>query len=142
MSPDPMMIRKTNDDTAISPARRKLKMYALNASPPPVVPAARARPWMDAFPGRHAYRCLPLAIANGYGWDVLSPHAFTIEWNGGPAASDVIFKPVGVAHYLDHFVNAAFTHGIVTFHTGYLFRTEPDWHLLATGPTNAPKDGI
>jgi len=136
------MTRQTSDDAAISPARRRLRIYALNANPPPIVPAARSRPWMDAFPGRHAYRCLPLAIANGYGWEVLSPHAFTIEWNGGPAATDVTFKADGVAHYLEHLVNANFTRGIVTFHTGYLFRTEPGWHLLATGPANAGKDGI
>ena len=31
---------------------------------------------------------------------------------------------------------------IITFHLTYLFRTEPGWNLVATGPTNLPKDGI
>jgi hypothetical protein len=35
-----------------------------------------------------------------------------------------------------------FAHGIVTFYLSYLFRTEPGWSLLATGPFNRPKDGI
>jgi len=39
-------------------------------------------------------------------------------------------------------VNSNFTHGVVTFHTGYLFRTEPGWQTLASGPLNHPKDGI
>ena len=30
----------------------------------------------------------------------------------------------------------------MTFHTGYLFQTEPGWHLLTTGSFNSPKDGI
>jgi len=35
-----------------------------------------------------------------------------------------------------------FTRGIVTFYTNYLFKTEPGWQLLATGPFNEPKDGL
>ena len=120
----------------------KLRIFALTDSPPRIVRASRSRGWMDEFPGRHAYRCLPLAIANAYGWDLLSPHAFTASWNGGAAAADVAFQADGQAPDLGHFVNSHFTHGIVTFHTGYLFRTEPGWHLVTSGPANAPKDGI
>jgi hypothetical protein len=97
---------------------------------------------MDEFPGRHPYRCLPLAIANAYGWDLHSPYGFTATWNGGERAQDVEFRADDDAPYLDHFVNSNFTHGVVTMHTGYLFRTEPGWHVIATGPLNAPKDGI
>ena len=35
-----------------------------------------------------------------------------------------------------------FRRGIVTFHTGHLFRTEPGWRVWAMGPPNEPKDGI
>ncbi len=119
----------------------KLKLYALTPTPPEVAPAAPTRPWMDAFPARHAYRCLPLAIANSYGWEVLSPYTFTVRYNGGSKADDIVFKAEGDAPYLHHFVTSNFTHGIITFHTGYLFRTEPGWHLLCTGPINRPKDG-
>src|SRR5215471_21435605 len=120
----------------------KLRIFTLNNSPPKIVRAQRGRGWMDAFPGRHAYRCLPLAIANAYGWDILSPYSFTATWTGGSAASDVTFAAEGNAPYLDHFVNPNFSRGVVTFHTGYLFRTEPGWHLMATGPVNSPKDGM
>ena len=44
--------------------------------------------------------------------------------------------------YLSHFAELNFTHGIVTLHTGYLFQTDPGWHLVATGPFNNPKNGI
>jgi hypothetical protein len=97
---------------------------------------------MDAFPGRHAYRCLPLSIANAFGWELLSPSTFSIHWNGGPEAGDIQFEPHDGFHRLEHFVMSNFTRGIVTFHTGYLFRTEPGWNLLATGGFNRPKDGI
>jgi hypothetical protein len=120
----------------------KFDCYALTPEPPKLVPARPQRQWMDAFPDRHAYRCLPLAIANAYGWEVLSPCAFEVRWNGGPAAQDIVFQALDGYRFLDHFAQSNFTHGVVTFHTGYMFRTEPGWHTLASGPFNEPKDGV
>lgn len=120
----------------------KLECYALAPDPPPLVPAQPLRDWMDAFPDRHAYRCLPLAIANTHGWEVQSPCSFEIRWNGGPAAADITFHALDAFPWLSHLVVSNFTHGIVTFHTGYVFRTDPGWNLLASGPFNQPKDGI
>jgi hypothetical protein len=120
----------------------KLKIFALAEHPPRIVRAESSRAWMDEFPGRHPYRCLPLAIANSYGWDVLSPYTFTATWNGGSAATDVTFEAQGHAPFLGHFVNSNFTRGVFTMHTGYLFRTDPGWHVVASGPPNSPKDGV
>ena len=119
-----------------------LRCMTLSPSPPPLVPADPMRRWMDDFPGRHPYRCLPMAIANSYGWEVLSPCAFSIEWNGGPERADITFKVLDDFPYLSYFAESNFSHGIVTFHTGYLFRTDPGWHLMATGPFNRPKHGL
>lgn len=97
---------------------------------------------MDDFPGRHAYRCLPMAIANAYGWEVLAPGSFAVDWTGGPDRQDIRFRALGDFPGLPHFVASNFSHGIVTFHTGYMFRTPPGWQLLATGPFNRAKHGI
>ncbi len=35
-----------------------------------------------------------------------------------------------------------FSHGVVTFHPGYLFRTPPGWSMWCMGPPNHIKDGI
>ena len=119
-----------------------LKCFTLLRDPPPLVPARPSRKWMDEFPGRHAHRCLPLAIANTHGWEVLSPATFAIDWNGGPAAGDLVMTALDGSRWLEHFTQSNFTRGIVTMHTGYLFRTDPGWNLLASGPFNEPKDGI
>src|SRR5258708_2950554 len=116
--------------------------YALRTNVPKLVPARPARAWMDTFPNRHAYRCLPMAIANSYGWEILAPSTFSIYWNGGPDVKDIHFESHDGYSELSHFAMSNFSHGIVTFHTGYLFRTEPGWNLLASGPFNQPKDGI
>jgi hypothetical protein len=100
---------------------------------------------MDVFTDRHAYRCLPLSIANTHGWELLVPGAFEVEWNGGPNIADLTVRalepfPEGFA--FEHFAMSNFARGIVTFHTGYLFRTPPGWNILTTGAFNEPRPGI
>ncbi len=128
--------------TVKGPAR--LLCYALNDHPPRLVPTDAARAWMDAYANRHPYRCLPLNIANAHGWSVLMPVPIEVEWNGGDDLAALTvrgLKPFPDGRPLDHFCRSNFGHGIVTLHTDYIFRTEPGWDLLATGPFNAPKDG-
>jgi hypothetical protein len=120
----------------------KLTCYRLSPNPPRLRAAAATRQWMDAFPSRHAYRCLPLSIGNAFGWELLSPASFSIHWNGGPQVGDIQFEAHDGFEQLPHFVMSNFSRGIVTFHTGYLFRSEPGWNLLTTGGFNRPKDGI
>lgn len=97
---------------------------------------------MDEFPARHAYRCLPLTIANAHGWDILCPFGVSLEWNGGPRAEDLIVRSLEPNQYVANFCRSHFTSGVVTFHTDYIFQTDAEWDLLATGPFNSPKHGI
>lgn len=39
---------------------------------------------------KHAYFCLPLVMGNQHGFVLRSLYNFTIEWNGGDTAEDVI----------------------------------------------------
>lgn len=105
-------------------------------------PARPHRHWMDAFPDRHPYRCLPLAIANVFGWEMLSPCDLRIDWNGGERVEDLTVSAEDGYDLLGHFAASNFSRGIVTMHAGFIFRTEPGWSLLATGPLNDPRDGI
>ncbi len=112
-----------------------LEAFKLTPHPPPLVPCSPRRDWMDAFPDRHAYRCLPLTIANTHGWDILAPAAFEVQWNGHPSKADLKVRGA------DGFAVSNFTMGVVTLHPGYLFRTPPGWNLLVTGPLNKFKNG-
>jgi hypothetical protein len=123
------------------PATR-LRVYSIGPSPYKLVPASPSREWMDKFPNRHPYRCLPMAIANAYGWEMLSPCAFAIDWTGGPEKSDITFRCLDSYPFLSHFAVSNFARGVATFHTGYIFRTDPGWDLMVTGPLNNPKPGI
>jgi hypothetical protein len=121
-----------------------VKLHALTDRPPEVRPARPKRQWMDDFQDRHAYRCLPLSIANAFGWEVLCPIPLEIRWNGGMAVEDIQVIGLetltgGVA--VDHFCRSNFSRGIITFHLDYVIETEPGWGILATGPFNDPKPG-
>lgn len=102
-------------------------------------PARRARAWIDEMPAKHAYRCLPLTFANQHGWEIIVPYSFVCRWNGSPSPHDVTIEaePHCVPYPTGHFGG-----GVLTFHSGYLFRTDPGWNLFITGPLNTPKDGI
>jgi hypothetical protein len=102
-------------------------------------PAAPRRDWMDSAHKRAPYRCLPLVIANRYGWEILCPVSFTAIWNGGPAVDGVVVledrgtTPPAVSH---------FGEGVLTFKMPLLFRTDPGTDLIVQGPINQPKDAI
>ena len=123
----------------------KLICYALHDFAPKLIAAPSQRQWMDDFPDRHAYRCLPLSIANAHGWEVLCPAPIEIEWNGGPAAADLevrALKALPGGQPVEHFCRSHFSRGIVTFHLDYIFQTESGWDLLATGSFNRPKENV
>jgi LPS sulfotransferase NodH len=146
-SPSSSVGRLARSDSRISmpvpPAEpAELVCYSINDFAPRLVPARPDRRWMDEFSDRHPYRCLPLAIANAHGWEILSPVPVEIEWNGGPEKKDLTvrgLKPLRGDRPLDHFCRSNFSRGIVTFHTDYIFQTNPEWDLIATGPFNDPK---
>jgi len=109
--------------------------------PPQLVPAAGERDWMDATNNHFAYRCTPLSIANASGWELLNPHDVTVIWTGFNSTDDIIIR-VEEPNVRHRFISSTFGHGIVTFHPGYVFRTDPGWMVLARGSPNRIKDGI
>lgn len=119
----------------------KLHFYKLGDYACDIVPAPRKRDWMDAFPDSHPYRCLPLAISNSFGWQLLSPCDLEIEYTGGPKQKDLIVRSTD-GYDVDFAAESNFSRGILTFYTNYLFQTEPGWQLVAAGPLNEPKDGF
>ena len=106
---------------------------------PAIEPASRRRGWMDAMSDAHAYRCLPLVIANQHGWQILCGGEFEAVWTGGDARDDVEIRtitpgqPSGSAH---------FGYGVLTFEINVILRTPPGLNLWVSGPANSFKDGV
>jgi len=117
----------------------KVTAYVLDGHQFDIRPAPLERAWMDATDNRFAYRCLPLAIANAHGWELLCSGGFTARWDGWPTLKSIsIWSDPGTPEpAISHF-----GHGILTFHIPCLFRTEPGVDLMVQGPINRPKDAI
>lgn len=120
----------------------RLDCYKIHEFGPELVPGRASRDWMDRFTERHPYRCLPLTMANSTGWEIQCQVGLTAEWDGSKdlhaikLTADEEWPPV------KNVADSHFGGGILTFHTGFLFRTPPGWGVWVQGPPNQPKDGI
>jgi hypothetical protein len=106
----------------------------------PIRPARRERKWMEDADRKFPYRCLPLVVANQYGWEILSTHHLRAVWDGTSNAEGLYVENLsgdGILHATSHFGE-----GVLTFQIPYLFQTPEGWNLMVRGPTNNPKDGI
>ena len=123
-------------------ATPELICYRTEEDAPRLVPGRPDREWMDMTDQRYAYRCIPLSIANASGWEILLPAPFSATWTGGNLISDIQIRPLRDPARIKDRVVSHFGHGVVTFHTGYLFRTSPGWALWCRGAPNGVKHGI
>jgi len=82
----------------------------------------------------------PLSIANASGWEIILPFSFEAVWYGDDAMGSIQFRSAD--QRVRHLVTSHFGHGVMTFHTGWLFRTSPGWAIWTRGAPNTVKDGI
>ncbi len=110
-----------------------------------LVPAPVRRQWMDDFPHKVPYRCLPMSIANQAGWIVTAPASFRVQWNGKHTRDAL---KVTFTEKLDQFqqqvleraIGNNFGGGILTFRLPWIFRTPEGIGLWVHGAPNAPVD--
>ena len=118
----------------------RLICYPTSGVPPKLAPAPVERDWMDRTNAGFAYRCLPLNIANAYGWVILNGAPFVAEWDGEMGLEAVTVRPATPDTAVE--AGSHFGSGVLTFSVAALFRTDPGWDLIVTGPLNQPKDAI
>ena len=94
-------------------------------------PSPGRRHWMDELP--HAYQCLPMILANLWGWQLLCPTDVVATWNGTAAIEGLRIE---VAPQFVPAIKSQFGAGIITFSPPWLFRTPPGWDLYLKGPSN------
>lgn len=100
------------------------------------------RDWFD----NHMYRCLPLSIANQYGFAFKSPYDMWIEWNGGEDREDLKFEVFNVSdeeyNRSPLYPNSSFGRGIITFYPRFNLKTSPLINTWVKAPSNNPKHGL
>lgn len=125
------------------PAASSLDLVAYrigDLAPMEIVPASRTRSWMDGSDhARLAQLCLPMAMANQLGWQLLNPIAFRCRWDGGADIAAVRVEPLTKGEPVAAF--SSFGHGALAWVPPFVFRTPRDWGLLVKAPANQPKAG-
>jgi hypothetical protein len=99
-----------------------------------ISPLSIKREWMEKT---NAYRCLPLNIANQYGWAVHSPVDFTATWSGNVGNKEVSIYPENINYITSHF-----GHGILTVQVDFVIQTDPNISIYVKGITNNIKSNI
>lgn len=116
----------------------KLIAYTTTGNPDRISRATPKRNWMDSALNKNPYKCLPLSMANSWGWEILSSAKFTAEWNGGSSHNDVKIT----VHEGTNPPTTHFGEGTLTWHTGYLFNTEHPYGMYVNGIPNNPKPNV
>lgn len=95
------------------------------------------RPWMDDTDSKHAYRCLPVSMANTMGWSISYDFDISFSWDGvSDSSPDHVTLLQGKKVCSTGRGNAT-----ISFETGLIFRTDPDVTLLSISPPNYFIDG-
>ena len=115
----------------------KLEFYVVDGHSYDLRPNSPTRDWMDQTPDKYAYRCLPLSIANAHGWSFHLEQDVRAFWDGGKGKSGL---KIDKSQQMANVCASAFGDGILTFFIHGVFRTEPEWNLMAGGSPNTPCD--
>jgi hypothetical protein len=123
--PDDMVVIFTDHGAAIS----KEETEALFGRP------SSKRDWFSS----HFYKCLPLVIANQYGFEIKTPYAMSFIWNGesnNSAISWNVFNSKEELHGKQPEVRSHFGHGIITYALPWTLKTPKGVNLMIMPPPN------
>lgn len=100
------------------------------------------REWFDA----HMYKCLPLSIANQYGFIVKAPYDFTATWvDADPMLPYSVEIDRDEEQDFDRYpivLENTFGRGILTIYPRFLIRTAPLISTWVRQPPNFIKEGV
>jgi hypothetical protein len=115
----------------------KIHVIGSNKSKMNISPANVKRGWMSES-NNHAYSCIPLTVANQYGWICHAVETFTATWDGGYGVDSVkIESSENLMSVSSHFGN-----GILTLLVDFIIETPPNTSIYVRGITNSNKTNI
>ncbi len=107
-----------------------------------IVPLAMKRNWMTDSKYKFAYKCLPLNIANQYGFAVLSPADFTVDYWGGDDGNAVDVMVHSDDPQIKENIVSYLGEKTVTIHLDFCLQTPEGYSTYIRGIANETKDGI
>ena len=103
----------------------------------PLQPGNRRRDWIEDM-NKWPRRCLPLTIANTFGWDLCSSIDVELTWHGDMNEQVQLSISNGPSECLSNHL----TSGIVSWLVPWIIRTEKDWGIMVGPVPNLLRDGV
>lgn len=95
------------------------------------------RQWMEDTPGKHAYQCMPVSLANTIGWQISFPEDIIFRWDGISDSSDSHVKIIKGHRYC----STARGNATISFNTYLNIKTDEDvTTLIIPVPNNFNSD--
>ena len=115
----------------------KLTLTRTHQSTTKIVQSRVKRDWMDATYNKHAYQCMPMTLANVYGWEVQIEEDLVVIWDGvnPPQILQGEYTSTGRKQAVSSIV------GMISINIGWAINTEENHSTWFTGPPNYFMDG-
>jgi len=90
---------------------------------------------------KHAYWCLPLTIANQYGFGIRAMQDIELKWNGGVDKTDLKVNYLSEPNKTQE-ISSWFGFGVLTIRMCWSFQTPQGINLMTMNPPNMYIDGL
>lgn len=116
----------------------KLILKKTHQNPPVIQQSRIKRDWMDETYNKHAYQCLPMTVANVYGWEIQLEERLVVQWDGGNTPP-VILEGETTTSGRTQAVSSII--GMISINMGWVINTEEGYNTWISGSPNYFVDG-
>lgn len=116
----------------------KLTLTRTHQNTTKIVQSRVKRDWMDATYNKHAYQCMPMTLANVYGWEVQMEEDLVVIWDGLNSPPRILqgeFTSNGRKQAVSSII------GMISINIGWTVNTEENYSTWFTGSPNYIMDG-
>jgi hypothetical protein len=116
----------------------KLFLKKTHQSSPAINQSRFNRDWMDDTYNKHAYQCLPMTVANVYGWEIVMEEDLVVQWDGGNTPPAILSGEVTSSGRVQAISSII---GMISINMGWVINTEDGYNTWVTGSPNYFVDG-
>jgi hypothetical protein len=111
----------------------KINFVRTHQTPPKITQSRMQRDWMEATYNKHAYQCLPMTVANVYGWEMQMEDDLVVQWDGCQNPPKIISGEFAGSGRLQAVASIT---GMISIQMSWVIRTEEGYNTWFTGSPN------
>ena len=116
----------------------KLFLKKTHQTSPAINQSRFNRDWMDDTYNKHAYQCLPMTVANVYGWEIVMEEDLVVQWDGRNTPPVILSGETTSSGRVQAISSII---GMISINMGWVINTEDGYNTWVTGSPNYFVDG-